>query len=120
MHIDDLIPSKYLKRSDVEPPKIVTIRGLKREQFEDKGQMKTKWAMSFEELDKPLLLNKTNIKRCAKACGSEDTDDWVGKKIKIYFDEDVEYGGEQVGGIRVTRANGKSAPVDELDDGPPF
>ena len=125
MHIDDMTPSKYLKRSDVEPPKIVTISDLKQENLaRDNEAKKMRWTMSFEELDKPLVLNKTNLKRTAKALNTEETDEWIGKKIMLYFDEEVEFGGEQVGGIRVTSAKRKPAPapvaqgVDESD--PPW
>lgn len=112
-NVNDLMPSKYLKGTDVTPPKIVTIKGLKQENLAREDQpKKLRWTMLFEELDKPLVLNKTNLKRCAKACNSEETDDWIGMKIKLFFDEEVEFGGEQVGGIRVTSA-AKKPPVDD-------
>lgn len=118
MKITDMMPSKYLKSSDVEPPKIVTIAGLKQENLaKENEQKKMRWVMEFDELDKPLVLNNTNLKRCAKALGSEDTDDWIGKKIKLYYDEDVEFGGQQVGGIRVTAAKTVRRVVEEEDDG---
>lgn len=113
-NINDMMPSKYLKQSDVEPPKIVTISGIQQVNLaKDNEAKKIRFALTFEELDKPLVMNKTNIKRCAKACNSEETDEWVGKKIKLYFDEEVEFGGEQVGGIRITSAKKAPAVVDE-------
>lgn len=115
MNSNDLMPSKYLKQSDVTPPKIVTIASMKQENLaKDTEPKKLRWTLLFEELDKPLVLNKTNIKRCAKVCGSEETDEWVGKKIKLYFDEEVEFGGEQVGGIRVGSA-AKAKTVEYAD-----
>jgi len=101
MKASDLTPSKYLKQSDVEPPKLVTIAGVEKVKFDDKGTAKEKWAMSFRELDKPLLLNKTNINRTVKATGTDDVEDWRGKKVVLYFDPDVEFGGDIVGGIRI-------------------
>lgn len=108
MKASDLTPSKYLKQSDVEPPKLVTIKGVEKVKFEEKGEAKTKWALHFRELDKPLLLNKTNINRTVRATGTDDVDDWTGKKIVLYFDPDVEFGGEVVGGIRVRAPKGST------------
>lgn len=129
MKASDLTPSKYLKQSDVEPPILVTITGVTQESFDDRGTKKTKWAMSFRETDKPLLLNKTNINRTVKATGTDDVGAWNGKKIVLYFDPDVEFGGDIVGGIRVRAARNQAAtePVnpptrnEEFDDQlPPF
>ena len=120
-NINAMTASTYLKQHDVTPPKIVTISRLETANLaRDDQPKKIRWIMFFEELERGLVLNKTNLKRCAKACGSEESDDWLGKKIKLFFDEEVEFGGEQVGGIRITSAN-KPRHVDELDESdPPF
>lgn len=120
MNVNEMTASRYLKQSDVTPPKIVTIAGLKQENLAREDQpKKMRWTMLFEELDKPLVLNKTNLKRLVKACGSEESDDWIGKKVKLYFDEEVEFGGEQVGGIRITAAK-KVQHADDLPSDIPF
>jgi hypothetical protein len=81
---------------------------------------------------KPLLLNSTNIKRAAAAFGSQDSDDWIGKKIVVYNDENVEFGGQIMGGIRLRAykpkppANKPKSPVNveggvaAMDDDIPF
>jgi hypothetical protein len=56
-----------------------------------------------------MVLNSTNIKRLAKACGSDDTDEWVGKQAVLFVDPDVEFAGNVVGGLRIR--SHKSAPV---------
>lgn len=109
MKASDLTPSKYLRQSDVEPAKLVTITGVEKVKFDQGGESKVKWAMSFRELDKPLLLNKTNINRTVKAVGTDDVEDWVGRKIVLYFDPDVEFGGDIVGGIRIRAPKNASA-----------
>lgn len=60
-----------------------------------------KLCLHFSEDYKPLLLNKTNSKRMQTIAGSKETDDWVGEKITIWFDPEVEYMGDIVGGIRI-------------------
>ena len=62
---------------------------------------KLKWALHFEELAKPLIVNSTNGKLIAKAVGSEDPEQWTGHKIVLYKDDSVSFGDELVGGIRV-------------------
>ena len=129
MHINDMAGSKFLKGSDVTPAKVMTIKKLEQENLAREDQPpKMKWIMYFNEADKGLVLNSTNIKRCAKALLAEDTDDWVGKRITLFFDPDIEFGGQIVGGIRIKRANPaselhkaiKSSQVDDLADDVPF
>ena len=111
--IGDMIESKFLKKEDVngEGGVLVTISGC----FETNVALPSadpvmKWALSFEELDKPLVLNSTNINMCAKACGSENTDDWMGKKVVLYEDPNVSFGGKLVGGIRLRAPKTQTAP----------
>lgn len=59
-----------------------------------------KYCIIFEELDKPMVLNATNGQIIASITGSEDTDGWPGKKIVLYDDPNVSFGGKLVGGIR--------------------
>ena len=59
-----------------------------------------KLCLHFKEDRKPLLLNKTNSKRMASMYGHE-TDDWIGEVVNLWFDPEVEYMGDIVGGIRV-------------------
>ena len=55
----------------------------------------------FEEIPQKLICNTTNAKRIEKLLGSPFVEDWVGKKIALYFDKTVKFGGQTVGGIRV-------------------
>lgn len=57
--------------------------------------------ISFEEIPQKLICNTTNAKRIEKLFESPFVEDWVGKKIALYFDKTVKFGGQCVGGIRV-------------------
>lgn len=57
--------------------------------------------ISFEEIPQKLICNTTNAKRIEKLFESPFVEDWVGKKIALYFDKNVKFGKEIVGGIRV-------------------
>jgi hypothetical protein len=79
---------------------------------------KERAVIHFSELEKGMVLNKTNLKRIAYATGSDETDDWAGKQIVLYTDPDVEFGGEIVGGLRVRKP--KSQKIQEIEDDVPF
>ena len=96
------MPSKYLKKEDVGRGVLVTIKGLARTNVAMEGEPpENKYVLYFNELEKPLVLNATNIHMCAQTCGSEDTDHWIGKKLVLFTDPNVSFGGKLIGGIRL-------------------
>ena len=108
--VDDLTQSKYLKRGDVDPPVVVTITGYEQVNMAKNGEpQELRWVLKFKELDKPMTLNKTNGNRIAAVVRDvygvqnmySDFDNWIGKKIELFNDPSIEYGGKIVGGIRV-------------------
>ncbi len=101
MKIDQLLTSSYLKQSDVDGETPVTIKDIKKQNVARKDEeAEYKYVLFFEEYEKGLVLNATNIKRLGKACG-DDTQDWLGKVVTLYVDDTVEYGGNAVGGLRI-------------------
>lgn len=121
----DMIESKYLKQADAPDPVIVTVSKVGRINIAKEGDTPDeKWAVRFREFNKPMLLNSTNIKLLEKACGSDDTDDWVGKEVVLYTDESVSFGGQVVGGLRIRKqqqAPARKAPTQQQpDDGRPL
>ena len=103
--INDMLPSKFLKQSDVDQDYIVTIRGVEQVNVaaQDADQDDFKYVIHFEEFDKPMVLNSTNIQLLAKATDSDDTDDWTGKQVIVYTDPNVSFGGKVVGGLRIKK-----------------
>jgi hypothetical protein len=100
--IGEMIDSKYLKQSDVDDEIIVTVEKVgKANVAKENDEPEYKWLIRFTEFKKPMVLNATNIKRLAKACDSEDTDDWIGRQVVLYVDHDVEFAGNVVGGLRI-------------------
>jgi hypothetical protein len=101
--VHEMKDSKFLKKEDVGTGMLVTIASIDRENVAKEGaDPEMKFVMRFEELDKPLVLNQTNIQACQMACGGEDdTDAWVGHKIVLYDDPNVSYAGKITGGIRL-------------------
>lgn len=101
MNIALLKDSKFLKKEDCGPGILVTIRELTQENVAKEGAPEElKWALHFEETDKPMILNNTNGQIIASITGSPETDDWAGHKIVLFSDPNVSFGGKLIGGIR--------------------
>lgn len=120
--------SKFMKKEDVGDGVLLTVESCIQKNVAKEGaEPEHKWCLTFDEEDKPLVLNSTNIQLCEQMFMSGDTDDWIGKKIVLYTDPSVMYAGKVIGGIRVRapKTAGKKAPpkrapepvADELDDG---
>jgi hypothetical protein len=113
--IGEMLESKFLKKEDVGEGVLWTVTGVTQKNVAMQGaDAEMKWCLTFVESDKPLVLNSTNIQLCAQAFGSDDTDEWITKKIVLYTDHNVSYGGKIVGGIRVRRQKmpvGKPKPA---------
>ena len=102
MKSGQMIESKFLKKDDVGEGKLLTIRNIKQHNVAMQGaDPEMKWCAEFDEIDKPLVLNSTNIHLIEAALGTDDTDDWMDKQIVCYNDENVSFGGKVVGGVRV-------------------
>lgn len=126
MNINDMKESRYVRKDDVGDGVIVTITGLTEENLAMENQPpEMKWVVHFKENIKPLVMNSTNAQLCAKALGSPETDDWIGKQIILFNDPNVSFGGKLTGGVRI-RKNQQQAPVpvapaaNTLNDDIPF
>lgn len=111
MNIDAAFPSKYIKSSDLPEDGVAvpfTITSVETEEIGKDKQIKP--VIYFKGHDKGMVANKTNCNTIAKALGSRDTDDWVGKTILLYSTE-VQFGDEMVESIRVKLKAGKAAPA---------
>lgn len=110
--IDEMVESKYTKKEDVGEGMLVTFSSFKKSNvaLEDEPE-RIRIVATFPELKKPVVLNRTNLKKMAKLFGSTVLDDWVGKRCVLFNDETVTYAGEEIGGIRVRAAAAPKAPA---------
>lgn len=95
-------PSTFLKHEDLEGQDwVVTIKGVTMDKIKSQdGKEKDKFILHFNEC-KSLVLNKTNMTTLIKLFHTNESEDWVGKKITLYVKDDVEFGGELVSAIRI-------------------
>lgn len=124
-NINSMKSSKFLKRDDVGRGTLVTISTVREENVAKEGAPEElKWCAHFEELEKPMVLNWTNLQLIARIAKDEDSDNWPGTKIVLYDDPNVSFGTKIVGGIRVRApkpGSVASAPQEpEEDDEIPF
>jgi hypothetical protein len=102
---------KFIGKDDVGRGALLTIAGcVKKNTAQEGAPPEQKWCLLFHEIEKPLVLNVTNTQTCELILGSDNTDDWIGKRIVLYVDPTVMYAGKVQGGIRV-RAPKPTAPA---------
>lgn len=124
--IHEMLTSNFLKKEDVGTGVLLTVEGCIQKNVAKEGaDPEMKWCLTFSDCDKPMVLNSTNIQLCKNIFDSDDTDHWVGKKVVLYTDPNVSFGGKLVGGIRVRKpkssavaapgnGHGRDATIDAL------
>lgn len=106
--VSEMIVSKFLRKEDFDEDRVMTIKGVKLEDMPgDDGQQK--WVLYFREEAKGMALNVTTIRVLEKAFG-DDSDAWVGKRVMVYVDPNVSFGGRVVGGLRLRPPSRQNPP----------
>lgn len=114
MNINNAFPSKWIKSGDIEGDDLVlTIKSVQIETVGQGEDAEEKPIVYFSEIEKGMVLNKTNADSISRLYGPE-TDGWTGKTIALFATE-VAFGGKQTLALRVrlktpTKSNG-NAPI---------
>lgn len=120
MKMKELYPSKYLKADDVEEQGgdvLVTIKGIRLEEMQDdEGAKEDKPVLYFNNIQKGMVLNKTNAGRISAVYGDE-SDGWRGKSITLYTEEVTAFG-KTTNAIRVRVAKPKPTTAVEAPAAP--
>lgn len=98
--IHEMIESKFMKKEDAGAGILVTIAGVEKRDVGTESEPEQKWVLLVQD-HRPLVLNSTNLALLEKSFGSDNSDDWIGKAVVLYNDENVSFGGKLTGGIRV-------------------
>ena len=124
LSFEQLVPSKskYLTKDDVgEDGMILTIKGVRMETLESDEGNEDKVVLHFQENVKPMVLNRINAQLIAVATGAKTAGEAKGKKIVVFNDPTVSFGGKITGGLRIKKMTGApKAPAEELNDDIPF
>jgi hypothetical protein len=110
--IDDLYGAKYLSASHLNGQRMryrireITVEDLR----EQDGHTKRKYVVYFENEQKPLPLNKTNVFRLAQAFG-RDRKKWPGRGVELY--SEMTSNGKE--GVRLQPLQQRQAPPPQTD-----
>jgi hypothetical protein len=101
MRLSEVFAGDHLKSEDLAEGDLpLTIKKVETKEFEkDGGGKEMKLIIHFRETEKTLVSNKTNANTIANLY-TDETDNWVGKRITLYATE-VEFQGKTMLGIRV-------------------
>ena len=85
LSFDELFPGKYLKATDFKgKPATLTIKSVTRPMLSDgSGGESPAVSVQFQELEKILVLNKTNGV-CLRAMWGDYSGEWVGHKVTLH------------------------------------
>lgn len=105
-HWKKIINHDYLNEGDLDGKKLIaTIKSVALKEVKgSKGKTEELHVLDFmESTIKPMILSaKQNFKNIESATGTPYIEDWVGKKIEIFYDPNVMFGREKVGGVRIS------------------
>ncbi len=119
MTFDQLVPSesKYLSKGDVtEDGVILTIKGFRSETLKNDDGEELKTVLHFHEDVKPMVINRTNAQLIGIATGAKTAGEARGKKIVVFNDPTVGFGGKITGGLRIKKLSGAPAAAAMSDD----
>ncbi len=84
-------------------PKKLTVKDVGSIKFP--GDRENKLKINFEEVPQAYAANLLNEATMMETIQSLEVDDWLGTEWIFYFDPEVEYEGENTGGVRVIPAD---------------
>ncbi len=110
-HYRKAFDSPYLSSEDVVEPIILTIHKVVLEADHTKKTKDIFNTAYFVEQEirhgeklKPMILNVVNSKTVKDISGSPYIDDWKNVTVKVFVDNNVKFGRETVGGLRLSPA----------------
>lgn len=111
--------SNYVQKSDIETPKLLTIRSVEEKDVSMTDQpAEMKYVIHFEENIKPWVPGISMLEMIHQINGSGETNDWHGTKIILYVDPTVSYRGKLTGGIRCRAPKNSTQSTTENSEWP--
>ena len=112
MKANELCPSPNLQAldigADLGDSVNVTIKGFDRAEVGKEKQLKSR--LWFEEFDRPLVINRTNVKALIDLFGN-DTEEWIGERCNMYVSE-TSFQGDVVRCLRVRAVKAEKPAAD--------
>lgn len=106
--LDSLLPSRFLKKEDVETPMVLTIAGFEKGTIGEDDEPAT--FLKFSDTDKSVIVKAWTIDNLKEIFGDNvSPKDIHGQKVEAYHDPSVKFGGKKVGGLRLRKPSGAAA-----------
>lgn len=87
MKLREMYPKRYATGEDLQGKAVtVTISRVEKEKMRagpGKPELE-KWVIYFQETKKGVVMSRTLAQQIAKAVGSDDTDEWTGKRVTLF------------------------------------
>ncbi len=96
--------SSYLCATDVPEPVTVIVDRVVEEMVGRDAKREKKAVLYYRGGAQGIVLSKTTISQLVEIFKSDESDDWIGKKITMYQDKEVFFDGKQMSGIRFRAA----------------
>jgi hypothetical protein len=114
MKISKMFPKRYATGEDLQGKTItltITTIALEKMHPQPNAPEAEKWVIYFKEAKKGIILSRTLANQIAEVLGSDETDEWLGKRIMVY-PQPMTVAGRKVTAIRARTAL-KGQPPDE-------
>lgn len=118
MKVSEMFPKRYATGEDLHGKSLImTIAKINAEKMRPKANAPEveKWVLYFKEAKKGVVLNRTLANQIAEILGSQETNDWINKKITLYSQE-MQVGGRKLIVIRARAAQVKPINNSNLQD----
>ena len=113
MKANELCPSPNLQAldigTDLGDSVNVTIKGFDKSEVGKEKQVRSR--LFVEEFDRPLVINRTNVKALIDLYGN-DTSDWIGEQFNLYVSE-TSFNGDTVRCLRVRAVKAEKVVEDK-------
>lgn len=109
MKKDEALPGRFFKADEFRdrPELTVTISHIvAKENIGTEADPQTAPVLYFEGHEQGFILKSQAWDSVVEATGEDDSDHWPGKRVTIYRDPSVTFGGKKVGGVRVKKPGG--------------
>lgn len=81
---------------------VVTVKGVGTAKVTGQsGRKEDCFVVFFTEMDKPMILNRTNAKAIEKVSGSGLVENWVGTRVTLFVEKGVKAFGDVVDALRI-------------------
>lgn len=93
--------SPYLRADDVKAPMTLTIESVEAVAFKNDDEPDRECILvKFREIDQGVVAGKPSLRQLVEILGTDESDEWVGKKVCLFVDPSVKFKGKKMACLR--------------------